>query len=118
MSFLFAAGFILVGALLTGALLIFWNDIKEWLNNTAADVVQRYIGYDARKAMQRAVCVADRVVNKIRTRSTVYYKKNRLDTYFDKVTLEATAPVYEFDDEVIEEIRQKGSIAQEMEYRG
>ena len=118
MSFLMAAGFILVGALLTGALLAFWDDIRAWLNNVAANTVQKYIGYDARKAMHRAVCVADRLVNKIRTRSTVYYKKNRLDTFYDKVTLEATAPVYEFEDEVIEEIRQKGSIAQEMQYRG
>jgi hypothetical protein len=58
------------------------------------------------------------VVNRIRTQSTVYYKKNKLDTYYDKVTLEASAPVYEFDDEVLDEIRQKGSISQEMKYMG
>lgn len=118
MGFLMAAGFVLVGAILAGAMLAFWDDIKEWLNNTAADVVQKYIGYDARKAMQRAICVADRVVNKIRTRSTVYYKRERLDTHVDKVVLEATAPVYEFDEEVLNEIQAKGSIAQEMKYYG
>lgn len=118
MSLLFAAGFVLVGAVLTGVLLAFWNDVRDWLNNVAADTVQKYIGYNARKAMQRAVCVADRVVNKIRTRSTVFYKKDRLDTYMDKVVLEAEAPVYEFDEEVIDKIREKGSIAQEMKYCG
>ena len=111
-------GWVLVGAILTGALLYFWNDIKEWLNNTAADVVQRYIGYDARQAMQRAICVADRVVNMIRTRSQVYYKRNRLDTYYDKVVLEASAPVYEFDVDILLELDKKGKLEQEFQYRG
>lgn len=111
-------GWILVGAVLTGALLYFWNDIRDWLNNTAADVVQQYIGYNARKAMQRAVCVVDRVVNNLRTRAAVYYKKDRLDTYFDKVTLEAAAPVYEFDEEVLDKIRENGKLEQELKFMG
>ena len=44
-----------LGALAMSLVTRFWNDIKDWLNNTAADVVQRYIGYDARRAMQKAV---------------------------------------------------------------
>ena len=118
MSFLLAAGFVLIGSLLTGALLAFWDDIKEWLNNTAADVVQQYIGYDAKKAMQRAVCKAERIVDKIRNRSVVYYKKNKMDKYYDKVTLEMEAPVYEFDQEVLDEIKKNNYIVQEMEYKG
>lgn len=117
MSILAAAGWFLIGAIALGALGYFWNDIKNWLNNTAANVVQKYIGYDARQAMQRAICKVDRVVNNLRTRAQVYYKKNRLDTYYDKVTLEATAPVYEFDEEVLNQIKAKGELVQEMEYR-
>ena len=45
-------------------------------------------------------------------------KAEGLDTYMDKVVLEAEAPVYEFDEEVIDKIREKGSIAQEMKYCG
>ena len=109
-------GWVLVGAVLTGALLYFWDDIKAWLNTTAADVVQRYIGYNARKALQRATCIVDRVVNKLRTRATVYYKRSIMDDYLDKVTLEATAPVYEFDEEVLDEIREKKTLVQEFKY--
>lgn len=111
-------GWVLVGALLTGALLYFWNDIKAWLNNTAADVVERILGYNARKAMQRAICVADRVVDNLRTQATVYYKRNRLDTHCDKVVLEATAPTYEFEEEVLSDIREKGKLEQEFKFMG
>lgn len=51
MSILAAAGWFILGALAMGAITYFWDDIKNWLNNTAADVVQKYIGYDARRAM-------------------------------------------------------------------
>ena len=111
-------GWVLVGAVLTGALLYFWNDIRDWLNNTAADVVQKYIGYDARKAMQKAICVADRVVNKVRTRSKVYYKKDWLATVIDVVTIEATAPAYEFEEEVLDKIQEKGKLEQEFVFKG
>ncbi len=110
-------GWILVGAALTGALLYFWDDIKAWLNNTAANVVEQYIGYDARKAMQRAICVVDRVVNKIRTRSKIYYKRDRLDTLIDEVTIEATAPVYEFDEEVLDAIKRKGKLEEQFVFK-
>lgn len=116
---LIATGWVIVGAvLMVGAFLYFWNDIKEWLNNTAANVVQKYIGYDARKAMQKAICTVDRVVNTIQIRSQIYYKRNRLDTFYDKVTLEASAPVYEFDEKILSEIQQKGKWVQEFQYKG
>lgn len=111
-------GWVLVGAVLTGALLYFWNEIRDWLNNTAANAVERVLGYGARKAMQRAICVVDRIVNTLRTRAQVYYKRNRFDTYYDKVTLEATAPVYEFEEEILEEIQRKGKLEQELQFRG
>lgn len=117
MGLFMALGFVLVGAALTGVFLTFWDEIREWLNTTAADYVQRYLGYDARKSLQRAVCVVDRVVSKIRNRSVVYFKKNRLDTFYDKFELESQAPVTEVDREVVEEIQAKKRMVQEMEYR-
>jgi len=111
-------GWILVGAVLTGALLMFWNEIRDWLNNTAANAVESVLGYNARKGMQKAICVVDRVVNTVRNRAVIYTKKERLSTYMDKVTIEAKAPVYEIDEEVLKEIREKGKLEQELQFRG
>ena len=107
-----------LGALATMSLVTkFWNDIKDWLNNTAADVVQRHIGYDARRAMQKAVNKADRVMDKIRNVSQVYYRSDPLATHYDKVTMELTAPTYEFDDEFIKTINEQRVLTQEMGYK-
>lgn len=111
-------GWVILGAVLTGALLRFWDDIRAWLNNTAANVVQRYIGYDARKAMQRAVCVADRVMNKLRNTSKIYYKKNAMDDYLDVVTVRTSAPIYEFDEEIQEKLSKQGQLEQQFGYKG
>lgn len=52
-------GWVIAGAVLGAVLLTaidrFWNDIAGWLNNTAANAVEKVLGYDARKFMQRAV---------------------------------------------------------------
>lgn len=48
-------GWVLVGAGLTIALRYFWYGIRDWLNNTAANAVERVLGYNARKTMRRAV---------------------------------------------------------------
>ncbi|MQN01065.1 MAG: hypothetical protein DUD27_07705 [Lachnospiraceae bacterium] len=106
-----------VGILAMSLIKRFWNDIRDWLNNTAADVVQKYLGYDARKAMQKAVNRADRVMNKIRNVAQVYYRKDPLATHYDKVTMETTAPTYEFDDEFVKTVNEQGSLSQEMEYK-
>lgn len=94
----------------------FWEDIKDWLNNTAADAVQKYIGYDARRALQKAVNKADRVMDKIRNVSQVYYRSDPLATHYDKVTIEVTAPTYEFDDEFIKTINEQRTLTKDMDY--
>ena len=48
----------------------------------------------------------------------MYNKKNPLDTHYDRVTLEATAPVYDIDKEVLEKIHEEGELVQEMKFRG
>ena len=114
----------LVGAVLVVGLTVlaaklvtkYWDDICYWLNNTAADVVQKYIGYDARKAMHKAVNKADRFMNKIRNVSKVYYRKDPFATYYDVVTMQNTAPTYEFDEEFIKTIDEKKALTHEMEY--
>ncbi len=119
-------GWVIVGAIVGGMVLgavalklveKFWDSIKDWLNNTAADVVQKYIGYDARRAMQKAVNKADRFMNKIRNVSQVYYRSDPLATHYDKVTMETSAPTYEFDEEFIKTINEQRVLTTKMEYR-
>ena len=43
-------GWVVVGLIFAcAALKYFWEDIAHWLNNTAADAVERRFGIDARK---------------------------------------------------------------------
>ena len=44
-------GWIVVGVISATFFITFWDDIKRWLNNSAADVVEKYLGYDARQFM-------------------------------------------------------------------
>lgn len=108
----------IAGSLLAGAIALFWDDIKKWLNNTAADAVEKTLGYNARKFMHRAVTRIDRVFDKIKNRTVVYSKKDSLDTHYDKVTLSADASPYEIDDEVLEKLKNQGELVQEFEYQG
>ncbi len=94
----------------------FWTSIRDWLNNTAADIVQKRLGYNARKAMQKAVNKADRILDKVRNISEVYYRSDPTSVYYDKVTIEATAPTYEYDDEFLKTLEEQGNTRSEMKY--
>lgn len=105
-----------VGVIATVVIRKFWEEIAEWLNNVAADFVEKHLGYNARQRMQRAVSTVNRVVNKIRNVSVVYTKKDRLDNCFDKTTIIAEEDIYEVKQEVLEEARRRGSMVQEFNY--
>lgn len=107
----------LFGGLLVGAIVKFWDEIRDWLNNVAADFVEKHLGYDARQRMLRATSTVNRVVNAIRNTSVIYTRRNRLDNYLDKTTIVGEEEVYEVNQEVLDEIRNKGNIVQEFEYR-
>lgn len=117
MSIIAILGWFILGAVVVGAITIFWDEIKNWLNNTAADAVEKVLGYTARQRMYRAVARIDKYMNVIRNRTIVYTKKHELDNIFDKVTLSADASPYEIDSEVLNEIRNKGELVQEFGYR-
>lgn len=116
MSILATVGWIAAGVIAAGALTVFWDEIKNWLTNVAADVVERAFGYSARDKMQRALVKIDRVMDKIKNKSTIFVKENRLDTYYLKTEIEAEAPVSSVDTKVLEEIRKKGQLVQEYTY--
>ena len=109
-------GWIAVGAIATGVLVTFWDEIRNWLNNVAADVVEKTFGYSARNKMQRAIVKVDRVMDKVRNRSTIYVKENKLDTHYLKTDIVAEADVYSVDNKVLEEIRNKKELIEEYEY--
>lgn len=112
-----ALGWVIVGGLLVGAIAKFWDEIRDWLNNVAADFVEKHLGYNARQKMLKATSKVDRIVNKIRNTSVVYTRKNRLDNYLDKTTIIGEEDVYEVDQEVLNKIKQDGGMVQKFEYR-
>lgn len=117
MSLLALAGWFIIGALAVGAIATFWDDVKSWLNNTAANAVESVLGYGARQKMHRAVSKVDRLVNIVRNRSTVYTKEDTNSTHMYKTQIEATISSYEISDDVLKEIANKGEIVGEFEYR-
>lgn len=100
------------------ALKFFWIDVAAWLNNAAANVVEKVLGYNARKTMQKAICKVGRVVNSLKNRAVVYNKRNVWDTHYDKVTLGASIPVYEVDDDVLQELQKQGELVQDFQFKG
>lgn len=117
MSLLAIIGWILIGTVAASCLITFWDDIRVWLNNTAANAVERVLGYGARERMHKATAKIDRIVNKIRNNTVVFTKKSNLEAYYDKTTIVAETSTYEIPDDVINEINKNGSIVQVFEYR-
>lgn len=107
----------IVGALLLTAIDRFWNDIASWLNNTAADAVEKVFGYNARKYMQRAVAAVSKLHDRLHNNTVVYTKKDRLDTHIQKITIESDAPVYEQEQEVRELFEKESEQIKEFEYK-
>lgn len=112
----FIAGAV-AGAILVTVIDRFWDSIASWLNNTAANAVERVLGYDAKKFMQRAVVTVGRIRDKLHNTSVVYTKKTPRESFYTKVTYDVEAPVYQIDDEVLKEIERKGQLVNAFEYR-
>ena len=114
-------GWVIAGAVLGAALLTaidrFWNDIAGWLNNTAANAVEKVLGYDARKFMQRAVSNVTKLHDRLHNVSTIYTRQSALDTHIHKVTLKSTAPVYEKEDDVKDLFERENTQVKEFEYK-
>ncbi len=95
----------------------FWDGIKNWLNNVAADAVEHAFGYSARNKLQKAVSIVDKVDNKLKNTSVIYAKQSPTDTYFDKVTVTCEADVADIDNDIIKEIEKHNNrMSQTFEY--
>ena len=115
---LIMTGLFVLGAILGGAALVrFWDDIKDWLNNVAADAVERTFGYNARQHMQKAVAIVDLAVRKIKNTSFIYSKKDPTSTYFDKTTVTAETGIENVEEDVLKELRKNNNrLVQELNY--
>lgn len=112
----FVAG-ALFGLLLT-AMDRFWNEIAGWLNNTAANAVEKVLGYDAKKFMQRAVATVTKVHDKLHNKTVVYTRQSALDTHIHKVILNCATPVYEEEEDVRRTFERENTQVNEFVYKG
>ncbi len=114
-------GWIIAGAVIGGVLVAamarFWDSIASWLNNTAANSVEKALGYNARKFMQRAVATVTKIHDRLFNSTVVYTKKDALDTHIHRVTITSNAPLYSQEDEVKEEFEKENVQVKEFEYK-
>ena len=108
-------GWILLG-LAAGALVVtYWDRIKRWLDTIVADKIEELFGYGARKRLHHAVSIADRVAGGIRNRIFVYVQKINGKGY-DKYEEKEVKIIADVEDEIVQEIKDKGPIIQEFSY--
>lgn len=97
----------------------FWTSIAQWLNNTAANVVDKMFGYNARKNMHRAItCIGNIKNNLVHQKATIFTKKNVNDSFYQKITYGAEASTEHFESEIIDMIQKEGELMQTFEYKG
>ena len=108
------AATIIATVVATSVIKEFWDKISLWLNKYAGAIVERTFGYEAKDKMQRAIVKVDKLVNKIRQKSTIYVKENPLDDYVLKTDVVAQADLRSFDKEVLKEIEERGVMVQEF----
>ena len=114
MMFFTLAATVVATVVATSVIVAFWDKISLWLNKYAGAIVERVFGYRAKDKMQRALVKIDKVVNKIRQRSTIYVKENPLDDYLMKTEVVAEASLRSIDSDVLKEIEERGLISQEF----
>ncbi len=110
-----------IGALAVGVVKHYWDDIKAWLNSTALDAVEAHLGYDARFTMQKAISKLVRVGDMAFNTTVITSKKNKLDKYFDRTTIEFEETTQElsaeYGNEILEELNKHNQrFEQEFQY--
>ncbi|MDR1532903.1 MAG: hypothetical protein LBS62_12140 [Clostridiales bacterium] len=104
-----------VGAVLTK----YWDNIRAWLNNEAADWVERNLGYKARRGLFKAVSVADTIFRQLNGRSVAFntstlFSKMSGDSY-TKTVITHYDRADELGDEWLDDVRNNN--VQELDYR-
>ena len=111
-------GFVVAGALIGGAVLAsFWDDIKDWLNNVAADAVEKSFGYEARNHLQKAIVFIDKGITNLKNTSVIYTKRSPFSKSYDKTTVHAEADVEDIDRDILREIeKHDNKVTQTFDY--
>lgn len=120
--FILGAIALIAGGLALGAAVLtkYWESIRYWLNNTAADVVEEVLGYEARRMMFKAISVADKVIRWIKGRrvainiSTVYTKQS--EGTYSKTVMSNEIPASELDPNYENEMKNSTGMM-ELDYK-
>lgn len=113
------SGWVIAAGIVIASLTVlhFWEDIASWLNNVAANAVERKFGINARKLMQKAVCRITRVMDKINNVARVFLKADRTG-FLRQIDIKATAPIYELDEDVRKELDNKKELVNNFTFNG
>lgn len=106
---------VLVGLAATALTIAYWDRIKNWLNTIVADRLEVIFGYGARQRLHHAVSIADRVAGGIRNRLFIYVKKKNGMGY-EKLEEKIIEDISQVEDEIVQEINEKGPVIQEFQY--
>ena len=110
---------LLVGIAAGSILIKYWNKIKAWLDNTAADTVERILGYKARETMFKAISVADKVFrilegHRVASNVSTVFTKSRNNNY-TKLTMINNVSADELGQAYLDEMRNGNNIM-ELDY--
>lgn len=97
------------------ALAVFWDKVKNWLNNTAANAVERVLGYGARQQMQKAVCTADRLFGMVRVSARIFTKPNVFSSA-RVVNVELEMPEGDVGQTVLNQMTKDGCLMKEIQF--
>lgn len=113
------SGWVIAAGIVIASLVVrhFWEDIAAWLNNVAANAVERKFGINAKKLMQKAVCRVTRVMDKINNVARVFLKADKTG-YLRQIDIKATAPIYELDEDVRQELDNKKELVNNFTFNG
>lgn len=112
-EYIIAAG---IGFLAAALTITFWDKIKRWLDTIVADKIEKVFGIGARKRLHHAVAIVDRVATGIRERVFVYVGKKTGNEY-EKYIEKQVVVISDVEDEVVQEIDEKGAVIQEFMYK-
>ena len=105
-----------IGVALAAALQRFWDGIANWLNSTAADAVERALGYNARQYMLRATAAVTKVFDKLNNKTVIYTRQSALATDIQKVTLSSTGLLSDQEDEVRKKFEEEQTLINDYTY--
>jgi hypothetical protein len=100
-------GWIIFSLIVGGALVAFWDSIRNWLTTTVFDWVERNFGYAARQKVTKAFVKVDRIVTGVRRRAQMLINR-RSFVFEDSVALES------LDEEAQKELLKGKVLVQEI----